>query len=79
MEGSSARRERVLLVRRDYESSRLEQAQLSAAYDRVLPETRVVLAESRRRAKSSFAAPVVFRTGSVSMQSDLCAMGGEFS
>jgi len=32
MEGTSHRRKRVLVVRRDYERSRLEQAQLAAAY-----------------------------------------------
>ncbi len=52
MEGTSHRRRRVLVVRRDYENSRLEQAQLAAAYERVLPEVRVVLAESRCRAKT---------------------------
>jgi len=51
MEGTSHRGKRVLVVRREYERSRLEQAQLAAAYERVLPEVRVVLAESRYRAK----------------------------
>jgi len=63
----------------DYESSRLELAQLSAAYERVLPEIRVVLAESRCRTKSSTASPIVFASESVGMQSGLYAMGGHFS
>ena len=79
MEGTSHRRKRVLVVRRDYENSRLEQAQLAAAYERVLPEVRVVLAESRCRTKSSTTAPIVFRSESVWMQSGLCAMGGHLS
>lgn len=79
MEGTSHRRKRVLVVRRDYENSRLEQAQLAAAYERVLPEVRVVLAEGRPRAKSSAAAPIVFASELVWMESGLCAMGGHFS
>ncbi len=79
MEGTSHRRKRVLVVRRDYERSRLEQAQLTAAYERVLPEVRVVLAESGHRAKSSAAAPIVFASESVGTQSGICAMGGHFS
>ncbi len=79
MEGTSHRRKRVLMVQRDYENSRLEQAQLAAAYERVLPKTGVVLAESRPRAKSSVSAPLVFASESVSIQSGLCAMGGHFS
>lgn len=79
MEGTSYCRKRVLVVRRDYDSSRLEQAQLAAAYERVLPEVRVVLAESRCRTKSSAAAPIVFASKSVWMESGLCAMGGHFS
>ncbi len=79
MEGTSHRRKRVLMVQRDDENSRLEQAQLAAAYERVLPEVRVVLAESRPWAKSSVAGPVVFASESVSIQSGLCAMGGHFS
>ena len=79
MEGTSDRRKRVLLVRRDYESSRLEQAQLAAAYERVLPEVRVVLAESRCRAKSSAVASIVFASESVWIESGLCAMGGHLS
>ncbi len=79
MEGTSHRRKRVLVVRRGYERSRLEQAQLAAAYERVLPETGVVLAESRPRTNSSVSAPLVFASESVSIQSGLCAMGGHFS
>jgi hypothetical protein len=79
MEGTSHRRKRVLVVRRDYENSRLEQAQLAVAYERVLPGARVVLAESRPRAKSCAAAPLVFASESVGMQLGLCAMGGHFS
>jgi len=78
MEGIRHRRKRVLVVRRDYESSRLEQAQLAAAYERVLPEVRVVLAESRPRTKSSTAASV-FASESAWMQSGLCVMGGHVS
>jgi len=47
MEGARRRRKRVLVVRRDCEGSRLEQAQLAAAYERVLPEAGVVFAEGR--------------------------------
>jgi hypothetical protein len=79
MEGTSHRRKRVLVVRRDYERSRLEQAQLAAAYERVLPETGVVLAESRPRAKSSTAASLVFALESVAVQLGLCATGGHLS
>ncbi len=79
MEGTSHRRKRVLVVRRDYERSRLEQAQLAAAYERVLPEVRVVLAESRPQAKSFTAAPLVFASASVAVQSGLCATGGHLS
>jgi len=79
MEGTSHCGKRVLVVRRDYERSRLEQAQLAAAYERVLPEVRVVLAESRRQAKSPTAAPLLFASESAAMQSALCAMGGHFS
>ena len=79
MEGTSHRRKRVLVVGRDYESSRLEQAQLAAAYERVLPEVGVVLAESRPRAKSSTAAPLVFASEWAGIQFGLCAMGGHFS
>ncbi len=77
MEGTSHRRKRVLAVRRDYERSRLEQAQLAAAYERVLPEVRVVL--SRARGKSSTAAPLLFASESVAVQSGLCATGGQLS
>jgi hypothetical protein len=79
MEGTRHCGKRVLEVRRDYENSRLELAQLSAAYERVLPEIRVVLAESRCRTKSSTASPIVFASESVGMQSGLYAMGGHFS
>ena len=79
MEGIYHRGKRVLVVRREYESSRLEHAQLAAAYERVLPEVRVVLAESRPRGKSSTTAPVVFASESAWMPSGLYAMGGHFS
>ena len=79
MEGTSHRRKRVLVVRRDYETSRLEQAQPAAAYGQVLPEVRVVLAESRRRAKSFTAAPLVFASERLWVEPGLCAMGGHFS
>ncbi len=79
MEGTSHRRKRVLVVRRDYERSRLEQAQLAAAYERVLPETGVVLAESRPRAKSSAATPIVLASELLWMEPSLCATGGHFS
>ncbi len=79
MEGTSRRRKRILVVRRDYESSRLEQAQLAAAYERVLPKAGVVLAESRPRAKSSAAAPLVLRSEPLWMEPSLCATGGHFS
>ena len=76
MEGTRQRRKRVLLVRRDYESSRLEQAQLAAAYERVLPEAGVVLAESRPQAKSSAAMPIVLASETLWMEPSLCATGG---
>ena len=79
MEGIRHRRKRILVVRRDYESSRLEQAQLAAAYERVLPEVRVVLLESRWQARSSTAGPAMLASESASMQSGLCAMGGHCS
>ena len=79
MEGIRHRRKRVLVVRRGYESSRLEEAQLAAAYERALPEVRVVLAESHCRANSPTATPIVFGSKSVWMQSGLCAIGGHFS
>lgn len=64
MEGTSHRGKRVLAVRRDFERSRLEKAQLAAAYERVLPEVRVVLAESRYRAKPVCVDGSGVRTGS---------------
>jgi len=79
MEGTSHRRKRVLVVRRDYERSRLEQAQLAAAYERVLPEVRVVLAENRPRAKSPTAEPLVFAPESFWMEPSLSVTGGHFS
>ena len=79
MEGTIHCGKRVLEVRRDYESSRLELAQLAAAYERVLPKVRVVLAESRCRTKSSTASPIVFTSETVGMQSGLYTMGGHFS
>ncbi len=79
MEGTIHCGKRVLEVRRDYERSRLETAQLAAAYERVLPEVQVVLSESHFRTKISTAAPIVFASESVSMQSKHFAMGGHLS
>jgi hypothetical protein len=79
MEGTRQRRKRVLLVRRDYENSRLELAQLAAAYERVLPEAGVVLAESRPRAKLLAVPPLVLASGPLWMEPSLSGTGGRFS
>ncbi len=79
MEGNIQCGKRVLEVRRGYERSRLETAQLAAAYERVLPEVQVVLSESRCRTKISTAAPIVFASELVGMQSKHFAMGGHLS
>ncbi len=79
MEGTSHCRKRVLVVRRDYERSRMEQAQLAAVYERVLPEAGVILTEGRPQARSSAAAPIVFASEPFGMEPSLCATGGHFS
>ena len=79
MEGTRHCRKRILVVRRDYERSRLEQAQLAAAYERALPEVRVVLTESCCRTKSSTTAPIVFASEPLWTTSAFCAMGGYLS
>ena len=76
MEGTRHRRKRVLLVRRGYENSRLELAQLAAAYERVLPEAGMVLAESRPRARLSAVTPLALASGPLWMEPSLCATGG---
>ncbi len=78
MEGIRQRRKRVFVVRRDYENSRLELAQLAAAYERVLPEAGVVLAESRPRARLSAVTSAVLASGPLWMEPSLCATGGHF-
>ena len=45
MEGRSTDRERRFKVHRMFESSRIEQAMLAAAYRRILPEDRLRFAE----------------------------------
>jgi hypothetical protein len=76
MEGTRRGKKRVLVVQRDYEKSRLEQAQLAAAYERVLPEAEVVLSESRSKAKSSATTSVVSASNLFWMEPNLCAIGG---
>ena len=76
MEGTRRGKKRVLVVQRDYERSRLEQAQLAAAYERVLPEAEVVLAEGRPKAKSSATTSVVGAPDLFWMEPNLCATGG---
>jgi len=78
MEGTSHRGKRVLVVRRDFERSRLEQAQLATAYERVLPEVRVILTESRYWAKSSASTALAFASEADAMQSKPYAIGGRF-
>jgi hypothetical protein len=79
MNGTRQRRKRVFVVCRGYENSRLELAQLAAAYERVLPEAGVVLAESRPPARLSAVTPVVLASGPLGMEPSLCATGGHFS
>ena len=74
MEGTSQRRKRVLTVWRGYESSRLEHAQLAVAYERVLPEVRVLLAE--RDCRPSHPTISSSSTEPVSVTSSLVATGG---